>query len=254
MALAITSLRRCVSFRNGAPGFASSCRMLGACIPNLRDCTVEVRAPSLDAPVWEELRQADLIFAVYAQYHDLMQYLPLLAGTGPRIVFDYLGVTPPELWPDQQREGLEISIRQRGYAWCADHVLATSATTRRELLEATGFPRQHVTRLPPAIDTARFLPEPDERPLRTKLDITGPILLFVGRLAGNKRVPLLIEALAHRQDAHAVLVGDCGDVYEAEAARCRRLRNNLAWRSASIGSGRSMTTNWPGPTAARTCW
>ena len=164
--------------------------------PGLRDCTIEVREPRMDGPVWEELRQADLIFAIYGQHHDLLQYLPLLAGMGPRIVFDYLGVTPPELWPDQQREGLDVSIRQRGYAWCADHVLTTSATTRRELLVATGFPREHVATLPPAVDTARFRSEPRERHLHARLGIVGPILLFVGRCAGNKRVPLLIEALA----------------------------------------------------------
>jgi len=104
--------------------------------PDLRSCGVEVRQPSAAGPVWDELQQADLIFAVYAQYHDLLQYLPLLAGTGPRIVFDYLGVTPPDLWPDQQREGLDVSTRMRGYAWCADHVLTISDANRRELLDA----------------------------------------------------------------------------------------------------------------------
>src|SRR5438552_9551394 len=61
--------------------------------PDLRSCAVEVHQPRTDGSVWNDLRQADLLFAIYAQYHDLLQYLPLLAGTGPRIVFDYLGVT-----------------------------------------------------------------------------------------------------------------------------------------------------------------
>ncbi len=195
--------------------------------PDVRSCAVEVRQPRTDGPVLDELQQADLIFAVYAQYHDLLQYLPLLAGTGPRIVFDYLGVTPPDLWPVQQREGLDVSVRQRGHAWCADHVLTISAANRRELLDATGFPHEHATTLPLAVDTARFPPEPRESYLQARLGIAGPILLFVGRLAGNKRVPLLIEALVHRRDAHAVLVGDCSDVYAVEAARCRALADQL---------------------------
>ena len=41
----------------------------------------------------------------------------------------------------------------------------------------------------------------------------------LGRLAANKRVPVLIEALAHLGDlapqAHVVLVGDCSDVYQS---------------------------------------
>jgi O-antigen biosynthesis protein len=195
--------------------------------PELCDCTSEVRQPHTDGPVWDELQKADLIFVVYAKYYDLLQYLPLLVGTGPRIVFDYLGVTPREFWPDQQREELDVSNRQRGYAWCTDHVLTISAANRRELLEATKFPREHVTTLPLAVDTARFRPELRDRHLHAKLGITGPILLFVGRIAGNKRVPLLIEALAHRHDAHAAIVGDCSDVYTAEAARCRALAEHL---------------------------
>src|SRR5438094_6343002 len=60
--------------------------------PDVRACTHEVTEPSATGPAWDYLRQADLVFAIYAQYHDLLQYLPLLAGTGPRIVLDYLGV------------------------------------------------------------------------------------------------------------------------------------------------------------------
>ena len=193
----------------------------------LRGCTTEVREIAIDGPVWNALRQADLILAIYGQHHDLLQYLPLLAGAGPRIVFEYLGVTPPELWPDQQREGIEGTCRQRGFAWCADHVLATSEFSCRELLDATDFPRGHATILPPAVDTAQFRSGPRDPWLRSTLGIAGPILLFVGRIAANKRVPLLIEAVARRDDAHAVIVGDCSDVYAAEAARCRELADRL---------------------------
>src|ERR1700738_4084059 len=61
--------------------------------------------------------------------------VPEPRADGP--VWDYLGVTPPDLWPDQHREGLEQSVRQRGFVWCADHALTTSQANRRELLEAT---------------------------------------------------------------------------------------------------------------------
>jgi hypothetical protein len=50
------------------------------------------------------------------------------------------------------------------------------------------------------------------------------VLLFVGRLAPNKRVPLLVEALGRLRDlrppVHAVVVGDAADLYQAEAHRC----------------------------------
>lgn len=197
--------------------------------PAVQACCAQVSEPRADGPVWDYLRRADLVFAVYAQYHELLQYLPRLAGTGPRIILDYLGVTPPDLWPDQHREGLEQSVRQRGYVWCADHALTISQSNRRELLEATLFPADHATTLPPVVDSQIFHHEPRNRYLQKKLGIGGRLLLFVGRLAGNKRVPLLIEALARLNDSsvHAWIVGDFHDVYAAEAERCRALARQL---------------------------
>jgi glycosyltransferase involved in cell wall biosynthesis len=197
--------------------------------PDLCSCCSELREPIAEGPAWDFLRQADLVFAVYAQYHDLLQYLPLLAGTGPRVVFDYHGVTPSDLWHTPEREGLEQSARQRGYVWCADHALAASETSSNELLRATHFPPNHLTTLPLVVDTEHFRPEPGERWLQQRLGIDGPILLYVGRLAGNKRVPLLIEALARFDDssASAVIVGAIHDVYAEEALRCQALAQQL---------------------------
>ena len=99
---------------------------IGKLHPEVRACTVHVPTPAATGPTWDYLRQADLVFAVYAQYHDLLQYLPVLAGTGPRIVFDFLGVTPSEHWDHADRARLEPSIRQRGYVWSADQALTMS--------------------------------------------------------------------------------------------------------------------------------
>jgi glycosyltransferase involved in cell wall biosynthesis len=193
----------------------------------------ELAEPSVDGQAWEFLRQADLIFAVYGQYYDLLQYLPRLAGTGPRIVFDYLGVTPPRFWRDQHRDDLEKASQMRGYVWCADHALTISSANRRELLDATNFPEDHVKTLPIAVDVERFRPGANGRFLQRKLGIDGRALLYVGRLACNKRVPLLIEALAllarstSEEPVHVVIVGDCRDVYAEEAARCVALAKEL---------------------------
>ena len=58
------------------------------------------------------------------------------------------------------------------------------------------------------------------------------LLLFVGRLAVNKRVPVLVEALHRLRDrrpaVHLVLVGDVTDVYQIEAQRCKQ-------RAAELG-------------------
>lgn len=190
--------------------------------PEVRWCARELAEARVDGPAWEYLTQADLVFAVYGQYYDLLQWLPRLAGTGPRIVFDYLGVTPPQFWNDQHREGLEKAAQMRSYIWCADHALAISDANRRELHEATNFPAAQTTTLPLAVDVRLFQAVPSDRYLQQRLGIDGRILLFVGRLAENKRVPLLIAALAQVADrtVHAVIAGDCRDVYAAEAARC----------------------------------
>src|SRR5262249_49540936 len=56
-------------------------------------------------------------------------------------------------------------------------------------------------------------------------------LLFVGRLAPNKRVPLLVQALARLSDlqpsVHAVVIGDDTDLYRAEAEHCRHIAQQL---------------------------
>jgi O-antigen biosynthesis protein len=197
--------------------------------PDVRSCCVEAPAPTLDGPAWDYLRHADLIIAVYAQHYDLLQYLPALVGVGPRIIFDYLGVTPPNLWHPPNCEGLHTSARQRGYVWCADHALVASQASRDELLAATGFPSGHVTTSPLVVDTQRFQSNVDRRYWRHKLRIDGRVLLYVGRLAGNKRVPLLIEALARLDDpsVHLAIVGDIHDVYADEAARCQASAEQL---------------------------
>src|SRR5947207_12861998 len=75
---------------------------------------------------WKFLTTADLIFVDYSQYYSLLDYLSLLGGGKARIIFDYHGVTPPHLWGDSNREGIEKGMCQRGLVWCADTALVHS--------------------------------------------------------------------------------------------------------------------------------
>jgi glycosyltransferase involved in cell wall biosynthesis len=177
---------------------------------------------------WEFLTSADLILVQYGHYYSLLEFLPLLAAARPRIVFDYHGVTPPELWAAHNREALELGLRRRGLVWCADAAITHSRFTYRELRGPTGFlvERTHVLGHP--VDTKRFRPGAPGRSLRETLNLRGAhILLYVGRLAGNKRLPVLVEALADFCDlmppVHVVIAGDTSDLYAAEAERCRQL-------------------------------
>jgi glycosyltransferase involved in cell wall biosynthesis len=188
---------------------------------------------------WEFLQSADLVVVEYGQYYPLLDLLPLLAGGKPRILFDYHGVTPPELWGPQRRETLERSIRNRGLVWCADAAISHSQFSRRELLGPTGFPPERTYPLGYSIDLRGRSPGEEgaslagtagsesRMDLRQRLGIgAASLLLFVGRLAPNKQLPTLVEALAllrsRTPPVHAVLVGEAGDFYQAEAERCRQ--------------------------------
>src|SRR4051794_38235076 len=52
-----------------------------------------VRRVQPDGPAWDFLAGADLVIAQYAQFYDLLHFLPLLAGGKPRLLLDYHGVT-----------------------------------------------------------------------------------------------------------------------------------------------------------------
>jgi glycosyltransferase involved in cell wall biosynthesis len=203
-----------------------------------------------DAETSAFLSSADLIVVEYGHFYTLLHWLPLLvrrrAGDmqstpqpnlppqggrepdslgGPRILFDYHGVTPTDVFGPHNREGVEKGARQRGLVWCADAALTHSRFTRRELLEPTGFPPDRTFCLAHPIDLSRLCPGPARQRLQERLGLgEARVLLFVGRLAANKRVPLLVEALGRLREltppVHAVVIGDARDVYALEGRRC----------------------------------
>ncbi len=199
--------------------------------PALAEHVDLVSSVTNSGPVWDFLAGADLVIADYAQYHDLLHFLPLLAGKKPRLLLEYHGVTAPDLWPSPQRERLEKSRAERGLVWCADAALVHSRFMCRDLIQATGYPAGRIVQLDFPMDE-RFHPAPSDSFLRARLSLgDARILLFVGRLAVNKRVPLLIEAVARMRLeeplVHAVIVGDQTDLYGVEAERCRELAKQL---------------------------
>ena len=183
---------------------------------------------------WDYLTAADLVFAEFGQHHALLDCLPLLAGGRPRIVVDYHGITPGAMWDAQHRGQLDRGARDRGLVWDADFVLGHSRFADRELREPTGFPATRTVRMGYPVDEKAFAPGPPTGDLRQVLglDPSTKLLLFVGRVAPNKRITVLVEALAEVRDRspaiHAVIVGDIGDIYRAEAERCRE-------RAAELG-------------------
>lgn len=200
--------------------------------PSIRPHAHVLSSVELDGAGWKFLAAADLVIVDYSQHYSLLGLLPLLADARPRIILDYHGVTPPELWGSQQREALEKGVRQRGLVWCADAALVHSRFTQQELRLATGYPASRLFSLGYPLDTEYFQPGPPARSLRDELGIgQATLLLYVGRLAPNKRSSMLVEAVAQLSErtppVHAVIVGDDTDVYAEQAQLCRQRAEEL---------------------------
>jgi glycosyltransferase involved in cell wall biosynthesis len=187
----------------------------------------QVMDPVPQGEGWRFLSSADLVVVEYGQFYALLDLLPLLARGKPRILLDYYGVTPPELWGPHNREALIKGVSNRGLAGFADAVIVHSRVTERELRDQVGLPADRLVRMGFPLDLGFWSPGLGPTPLRQKLGLEGAsILLFVGRLAPNKRVPLLVEALGRLRalvpQVHAVVVGDTGDLYQAQADLCQQ--------------------------------
>ncbi|HUJ78533.1 MAG TPA: glycosyltransferase family 4 protein [Thermoplasmata archaeon] len=92
-------------------------------------------------------------------------------------------------------------------------VLVVQSREEERLIRENGFPLPRVAIVPPGY-TPLPAPPAGDRPFARSIGVDGPILLFVGRLASNKGLPLLMrafESLAHHDPtAHLVLVGEDG--------------------------------------------
>jgi glycosyltransferase involved in cell wall biosynthesis len=201
--------------------------------PHVR-CVTE---PAPHGEAWDFLSSADLVIVEYGHAYELLGFLPLLSGARPRIVFDYHGITPAELWEGHNREGIEKGACQRGLVWCADAAVTHSEFTAHELEQPTRFPVDWSHVLGHAVDAERLRRERQSLPhsLRQELQIgDADLALYVGRVAPNKRLPILIEALSLLRNAglntHLLIVGDNSDVYRNESDRCLHRADELAVR------------------------
>ena len=209
---------------------------------NASGAVIRVVSDSADLPrLASELLEYDLLIVEYGQYYRLLELLPMVAGKGPRILFDYHGVTPPQLW-DGLAEALREGQKHRAFVWYADQAVVHSQFMRKELCDATGYPSERVHQLPLWFDADRLMLTTGQGKLRRRLNLSDErILLFVGRLAANKRVPVMIEALSLLKDlqptVHAVMIGDNSDRYCQQLDECREIsaRHQLFERVHFLG-------------------
>jgi len=188
--------------------------------------------------------QSDLYVYHYPSRHPLMESMLTLERGA--VIFYYHNVTPPALWnSDFERETLERSVASVSLlAAYADLIVTDSEFNADQLVRDHGIDRHRIRVLPLAVQLDRFAPGPKDPALLKKFDLYGKrVIEFVGRMAGNKRIDVLIEALSvvRQQVPNAVLllVGDDGSnpALIETVARAKARAQELGVESAVIFTG-----------------
>ncbi len=156
---------------------------------------------------------SDLYVYHYPCRYDLLESIRSLERGA--VLFYYHNVTPPALWEsDFGQEWLQESVESVGrFTPYADLLVADSQFNAQQLVEQYGVDPTRVRVIPLAVPLEQFHPGPKDPHLLNRYHLHGKrVILFVGRMASNKRVDLLVEALAQIREKHPgavlLLVGD----------------------------------------------
>jgi glycosyltransferase involved in cell wall biosynthesis len=190
----------------------------------------------------EHFAQSDLYIYHYPSRHELMESIRGIdRGT---VIFYYHNVTPPELWGSEvDREELIRGVEGKALAHYADLCIADSPMNKQELVEI-GYDADRIFVLPLIVDLERFTPGARDPELVERYGLADQkVLLFVGRMAGNKRIDLLIEALLQVKeqipDVKLILVGDTegSPAYREVVAAARARAAELGVTDSVIWTG-----------------
>ena len=206
----------------------------------------DIRPLARHRAVGEFTLQADLTVLLYPIWFSLAESFRTAPG---KRVFWYYGITPPELWgTDTHRDFLERSQMGTELAWSAHQVVAISPFIAQELHKHSGYPLERIRVVPMSVAVQEFARKPPEGELsrlRQRWGLDGKeVLLYVGRMAGNKRIDLLIQALARLKEripaAHLLLVGDTDSIepYREETAKLQALAQRLGVAESVTFTGR----------------
>ncbi len=160
----------------------------------------------------EHFRLSDLYIYHYPGRYALVESIRgIERGT---VIFYYHNVTPPELWgSDIGRDSLMQDIEGSALIHYADLCITPSPFNKQDLVGRLGYAPDRIYVLPLAVDLERFNLGGRDPKLIQRYKLEGQrVLLFVGRMAGNKRIDILIEALARVKsripNTRLLLVGD----------------------------------------------
>jgi glycosyltransferase involved in cell wall biosynthesis len=155
--------------------------------------------------------KADLYIFHYPIFYPLFETISWVERG--MVIMDYHGVTPPQFWEGPGVEGLIEGQRRLALARYADYAIAHSNYARDELLVSRAITPERVFVMPYVVPLQGFQPGPRDAEYVERYGLHDrPVLLYVGRMAGNKRVIDLVRALPLIQRQHPgtvlLLAGD----------------------------------------------
>lgn len=191
----------------------------------------------------DHLARADVVIVNYSTYYALAEQIRnVRRGV---VIFDYHGVTPPELWGPEWPGYADLVRGRENLALVehADYAVGHSQFTCDELVATGKIAPGRVSLMPYAVvEDAGYAGPPDPAVLEA-LGLAGRhVLLYVGRIARNKGVHVLIEAmpaiLARHPEAALLIVGDDKlPAYRAYADELRELAARLGVAEAVVFAG-----------------
>lgn len=141
-------------------------------------------------------------------------------------MFHTLGRLKNRALADQEETDARIQVEEH-VVESADRVIASSDHERQALVDLYGARRERVTVINGGVDLDLFRPS-DRLAARSKLGLSGEVLLYVGRMDRVKGLDVLLRAVAllkHRPALKLIVVGGSGE--ETELLRCQALANSL---------------------------
>ena len=155
-------------------------------------------------------------------YHNPAFGLPIVKPCGfVATVHDCI----PRLFPQYSPAFLREFFERWAPTWMqlADHLIAVSEHTKRDVMHLYGVPEDKVTVVYQASPQCRRIEdEPEIDAVKQRLGVDGPYLLFVGRIELRKNVPGLVQAVRLLKarglfDGRLVLAGPRdADVYDPQ--------------------------------------
>ena len=175
-------------------------------LPPHRDLnTLRLPRPELSMLMLDPLfLSLELPFARGDVYHSVQLGLPAIRRTRAIVTIHDLA---PMRWPEHY---LRLPHARIGHAWQyrlaqhADHVIAVSQATGRDIVERLFIPSERITVIPEAVD-ADFAPPPRDRAreiVRARFSLDAPYVLYVGQFDPRKNMDGLVSAFARAAERH----------------------------------------------------